>query len=75
MIKKKKNDSQGVDLKSGKFWGDLGVCLDEVAGNRLRLTDEITGQSLLFLASDIPGDVYRCLSDLRKRWIEREGVS
>ena len=62
MIKKKKNASQSVDLKSGKFWEDLGVCLDEVAGNRLRLTDEITGLSLIFLTSDAPGDIYQSLS-------------
>ncbi len=75
MRRKKKNTSHGVDLKSGKFWKYLGVRLDEVAGHRLRLTDEITGRSLIFLTSDAPGDIYQSLSSGRKTWIERGGFS
>ncbi len=71
MRKKNKAASQGVDLKSVKFWKSLGVCLDEVAGHRLRLTDEITGRSLIFLTSDAPGGIYQNLTSVRKAWIER----
>lgn len=74
MRKKKKATSQGdegVDLKNGKFWTSLGVTLDEVAGHRLRLTDEITGRSLIFLTSDTLGEIYQSLSRERKGWMER----
>ena len=59
-----------IDLKSPDFWESLGIRLDEVAGHRLRLTDEITGRSLEFLTTDTPGDIYQRLHGMRKLWID-----
>ena len=59
-----------VDLRRPVFWNGLGVRLDEVAGHRLRLTDEITGRSLEFLTPDTPGDIYQNLHFIRKLWID-----
>lgn len=39
-MKKQKKNRPGVDLKGPDFWKYLGVRLDEIAGHRLRVTDE-----------------------------------
>ena len=69
-MNKQKKKSRGqdveVDLKNPVFWSGLGVRLDEVAGHRIMVTDEITGRSLIFLSTDSPMEVYQYLSRSRE---------
>ena len=73
-MRKKKKNCRGVDQRSPDFWKYLGVRLDEIAGHRLRVTDEITGRKLTYLLTDAPGDIYQSLSSMRKRLIGNMGT-